>query len=59
MHGARSVVYRAAGKRDARSQWMQRLQARRNTNVAVGALANKNARVLWAMLARGTPYQAA
>jgi transposase len=59
IHGARSVVYRAAGKRDARSQWIQRLQARRNTNVAVVALANKNARVLWAMLARGTPYKAA
>jgi transposase len=38
---------------------MQRLQARRNPNVAVVALANKNARVLWALLARGTPYQAA
>jgi transposase len=59
IHGARSVVYRATGKRDARSQWIQRLQARRNTNVAVVALANKNARMLWAMLAKGTTYQAA
>jgi transposase len=45
MHGARSVVYQATGKRDARSRWIQQLQARRNTNIAVVALANKNARV--------------
>jgi transposase len=59
IHGARSVVYRATDKCDARSQWIQRLQARRNTNGAVVALANKNARVLWALLAKGTTYQAA
>ncbi len=59
IHGARSVVYRATGKRDTRSQWIQRLQARRNTNVAVVALANKTVRILWAMLAKGTTYQAA
>ena len=59
VHGARSVVYRASGKSDARSQWIQRLQARRNTNVAVVAMANKTARIMWAMLAKGTTYQAA
>ena len=59
IHGARSVVYRASGKSDARSQWIQHLQARRNTNVAVVALANKTARIMWAMLAKGTTYQAA
>jgi transposase len=59
IHGARSVVYRATDKCGARSQWIQRLQARRNTNVAVVALANKNARVLWALLAKGTTYHAA
>jgi transposase len=48
IHGARSVVYRAAGKRDAHSRWIQRVQARRNTKIAVVALANKNARILWA-----------
>jgi transposase len=53
------VVYRAAGKCDSRSQWIQRVQTRRNTNVAVVALANKNARVLWALLAHDTVYKAA
>ena len=59
MHGARAVIYRAASKRDAHSQWMQRVQARRNTNMAVVALANKNARMLWAFLAHETVYKAA
>jgi transposase len=59
IHGARAVVYRAAGKRDAHSQWMQRVHARRNTNIAVVALANKTARRLWALLAHETVYQAA
>jgi hypothetical protein len=54
IHGARSVMYRAAGTEDGRSQWLQRLQARRNTNIAVVALANKNARILWALLAHDT-----
>jgi transposase len=58
-HAARSIVYRAAGKSDARSQWIQRLQARRHTHIAVVALANKTTRILWVMLAKGTPYQAA
>jgi transposase len=59
MHGARSVVYRAASKADGRSQWLQRLQARRNTHRAVVALANKHARILWALLAHATVYKAA
>jgi transposase len=59
MHGARSVVYRAAGQCAGRSQWMQRGQTRRHTNVAVVALAKKNARVLWALLAHDTVYKAA
>ncbi|PSW78587.1 IS110 family transposase, partial [Photobacterium damselae] len=30
----------------------------RNTNVAAVALANKNARILWALLTKGEEYQA-
>jgi len=59
IHGARAGVYRAAGKRDAHSQGIQRVQARRNTKIAVGALANNNARILWALLAHETVYKAA
>lgn len=59
IHGARSVVRHAANKSDRRSQWIQRLVAERGTNRAVVALANKNARVVWALLSRGDQYHAA
>jgi transposase len=57
IHGARAVLRHAARKCDRRSRWLQALMARRNKNVAAVALANKNARIAWAMLARGQPYQ--
>jgi transposase len=56
IHGARAVLRRAAGKTDRRSRWLQGLIARRHTNVAAVALANKNARIAWALLARGETY---
>ena len=34
-----------------------RVASRRNPNIAAVALANKNARVVWAMLAHGRDYQ--
>lgn len=52
-HGARSILARSQ-----KSGWLERLLARRPYNVAVAALANKLARTLWAMLAKGSPYQA-
>ena len=59
IHGARSVVSRAAGKSDARSRWITQLRQRVGMNKACVALANKNARVAWALLATGDRYQAA
>jgi len=59
IHGARAVVRRAARKSDRRSQWIQRLVAERGTNRAAVALANKNARIVWALLSRGDQYHAA
>lgn len=59
IHGARAVLRHAARKSDPRSRWLQSLMARRNKNVAAVALANKNARIAWAMLARGQAYQRA
>lgn len=53
MHGARSII-----NRGQRSEWVQRLLARRPYNVAVAAVANKLARTLWAVLAKGSPYRA-
>jgi len=58
VHGARSVVRRSDGKSDGRSIWLIRIKERRNKNVAAVALANKNARIIWALLATGEDYRA-
>ncbi len=57
VHGARAVVRYAANKKDASSGWLQSLQARRHMNVAVVALANKNARIVWALLTQGRTFR--
>ena len=56
IHGARSALRQCKG--DARNGWARRISAERGPNVAAVALANKNARVLWALLARGDRYRA-
>jgi transposase len=48
IHGARAMI-RVADRKPACS-WLNRLVARRNKNVAAVALANKNARIVWALL---------
>lgn len=57
VHGARAVLYHAKNKDDALSQWANRLLARKHANVATVALANKTARVAWAMVRNGVEYQ--
>jgi len=57
VHGARSAVLAAQRKTDTRSRWINALVARRGHNKAVVALANKNARILWALLSRGECYR--
>jgi len=37
--------------------WLGKLLARRNKNVAAVALANKNARTIWALLAHDREYE--
>ncbi len=37
--------------------WLAKLIHRRNANVAAVALANKNARIVWALLAHNREYQ--
>src|SRR6201996_9456643 len=59
IHGARAALARAGGKQDPRSLWLTKLQNRRHTNVATVALANKNARIVWMMLADNTSYDPA
>jgi transposase len=56
IHGARSVINAAEKKAESES-WLRKLMGRRNTNVAAVALANKNARIVWALLAHGRTFR--
>ena len=56
IHGARSVLYRAMQKLDLRN-WAFTVAIRRNKNVAAVALANKSARIIWALLTHNRQYQ--
>ena len=57
IHGARSALRTAPGRTDRISRWALALAERSHANVAVTALANKTARVAWAMLRHGTNYE--
>ena len=59
IHGARSVVYRARHKTDSRNRWIADKQRRLGTSKACVALANKNARIVWSLIARGESYRRA
>ena len=56
IHGARAALRRADHKRDQRSRWAMRIKLARGYNKAAVALANKNARIIWALLTRGENY---
>lgn len=58
IHGARSCVKVIEGKTDRRSVWLAGVLQRRNKNIATVALANKHARIIWAMLTRNEDYRA-
>jgi len=57
IHGARSVIRTAKTKEDRLSQWVTNIAERRHPNVAAAALANKTARIAWAMLRHDTDYE--
>jgi transposase len=57
IHGGRSVVYRARGKTDPRSLWIADKQRRLGTTRACVAVANKNARIVWSLIAHGDLYR--
>jgi transposase len=59
IHGARSVIRFSETKTDKRNVWVNQLIARRNKNIATVALANKNARIIWSILAREEKYRPA
>lgn len=52
VHGARSVIRHLGDKQDRTSCWVRALIARRGMNKAVVALANKQARWAWAVMAQ-------
>jgi transposase len=54
VHGATAVIRHARIK--AREGWLAELIVRRPTMVAAVAQANKTARIIWALLARGESY---
>ncbi len=49
IHGARAVVSQARHRDDRLSRWVTGIAKRSHTNVATVALANKTARMAWAM----------
>ena len=54
--GARSVLHTAMRHKDRISRWVLALQSRRGYHRALVAIANKHARQLWAVLAKGEHY---
>lgn len=58
IHGGRSVVKYAPKKKDNRSQWVCKLNERAGYNRATVAIANKNARVAWALVKNEAEYKA-
>ena len=56
--GARAVLRHLKAKPGQEPGWIDRLIGRRRSNIAAVALANKNARIIWALLAYDREYQA-
>jgi len=56
IQGAKSAVMTAGKRNDRISQWLVQLKERVGWQKAVVALANKNARILWAVLTRDAAF---
>jgi len=57
IHGARSMIRTAKAKDDSLSRWVLKIAATRHQNIAAVALANKTARIAWAMITKGSAYR--
>lgn len=57
IHGARSAIVAAQNKAVNTNVWLAGLLNRRHPNVAAVALANKNVRTVWALLAHGREFR--
>lgn len=58
IHGARSAILAAQRRSQNTNVWLSNLLKRRHPNIAAVALANKNVRTVWALLAHGGEFQA-
>jgi len=59
IHSARSVIRGSEAKTDSLGLWASRLKREKGFNVATVALANKLARIAWALLFHQTNYRSA
>lgn len=57
IHGARAALPFLAARQDALGEWLRRLLVRAHRNVVIVALANKLARIAWAVLSGTQPYR--
>lgn len=57
IHGARASLRWSATKTDPYSRWATRIKTERGSNIAAVAMANKNARILWALLNRSDRFR--
>ena len=58
IHGGRTVVRVASKYQDRRNRWVDSLEQRRGKNISAVAVANKNARIAWALLSKKVSFQA-
>ncbi|CAE6936128.1 IS110 family transposase ISPath1 [Paraburkholderia domus] len=59
VQGARAVIQRVETRTDRLGEWIRSMLRRRHSNVVACAVANKLARIAWAVLTRHTTYDAA
>ena len=59
IHGARAVLLRVKYDTGGLGQWIHQLETRAPRNKVTVAIANKLARIAWAVLAKGENYRAA
>jgi transposase len=56
VHGARSALFNAKNLPKKQAEWLKSLVERRGRNRATVALANKNVRIMWALMARNEQF---
>ena len=59
VHGARAAITRSKKMSEKKSIWVNNIIERRGKNRAIVALANKQARIMWALMAKEDVYQQA